>query len=348
MIDRAVELITAQEFEMVTSSWDPEKWARFCNTLIASYAEGLKSEIGVQGQIYAPDGGIDAELVVHEPDLHEDTFGLLGPGKTVYQFKKRDVSGRNRNEIIAKFKGKEEAEKIARGQEVPDRYVFLTNVELQRKQRESLKHKIQSGFGPKSPVAVRVFGAAELTALVLNRPHLQQIFFARGPFYSYEEARQMHIRASRAGEIPPFVGREEILKELTAVLLDPQCRVIVLYGPPEVGKSRLCLEARKSQEWRARSAWASDPFQVSAEDLRRLEPPKNVVFVVLEDLDEQRAEELARHASIREHLKLIITSRRPVFAKEPFWVRQLEVSPLEDHEAARLIREESGRRLSGS
>lgn len=341
MNERVAEPITAKEFELVTSSWDPEKWVRFCNILIASYAEGLKSQIQLTERIYVQDRGVDAELFVHDPHLKEETLGLVGPGRTVYQFKQRNAIRPDKSRVIDSLKVAEETRKLVRDQNVPDRYVLLTNVQLKAAQQKSLQNKIESGFAPQSKVKVHVLGGAELTALVLNRPHLQQIFFVRGPFYSYEEARQMHIRVSGTEELSPFVGREDILKDLTASLADPQCRVIVLHGPPEIGKSRLCLEVLKLEVWRARSAWASDPLQVSAEDLRRLEPPKNVVFVVLENLDELRAEELARHASIRDHLKLILTLRRPLFPEAPSWVRQFKVEHLEDREIERLIRETS-------
>ena len=147
MIERITEPITAREFEQIASSWESRELVRFCNTLIACYAEGLKSEIQLTEQIYLPDGGIDAELVVKETNLEESTFGLVGPGRTVYQFKQRNVIRPVKSSIINNLKVTEEARKLVRSQNVPDRYVLLTNVQLDHA-KEKLQKNITSHLTP--------------------------------------------------------------------------------------------------------------------------------------------------------------------------------------------------------
>ncbi|MGE5141579.1 MAG: BTAD domain-containing putative transcriptional regulator, partial [Rudaea sp.] len=41
----------------------------------------------------------------------------------------------------------------------------------------------------------------------------------------------------------PFVGREKELRELSRLLMDPECRLLTLVGPGGIGKTRLALQA---------------------------------------------------------------------------------------------------------
>lgn len=74
--------------------------------------------------------------------------------------------------------------------------------------------------------------------------------FAVGGLPLAPETRTLHERIQTAQARPPlsppayptlFVGRNQELRALTALLSDPACRVITLVGPGGIGKSRLAL-----------------------------------------------------------------------------------------------------------
>lgn len=45
----------------------------------------------------------------------------------------------------------------------------------------------------------------------------------------------------------PFIGREQELDEITDLLVNPACRLLTLFGPGGIGKTRLALEAARQQ-----------------------------------------------------------------------------------------------------
>jgi predicted ATPase/DNA-binding SARP family transcriptional activator len=53
------------------------------------------------------------------------------------------------------------------------------------------------------------------------------------------EARLPHNLPAAAA---PFVGRKEVLGQLTALLQDPRCRLVTLVGPGGIGKTRIALQ----------------------------------------------------------------------------------------------------------
>jgi len=63
--------------------------------------------------------------------------------------------------------------------------------------------------------------------------------------------RIQRLRTGRRHNLPPqatpFVGRKAELAQIAALLADPDCRLLVLVGPPGIGKTRLALEAAAAQ-----------------------------------------------------------------------------------------------------
>ena len=53
------------------------------------------------------------------------------------------------------------------------------------------------------------------------------------------------------GHLPPyptpFVGRQDELAQISALLADPACRLLTLVGPGGIGKTRLAVEAARQQ-----------------------------------------------------------------------------------------------------
>lgn len=48
------------------------------------------------------------------------------------------------------------------------------------------------------------------------------------------------------GQLTPFIGRTSELREITALLQDPNCRLLTLIGPGGIGKTRLAIEAARN------------------------------------------------------------------------------------------------------
>ena len=65
----------------------------------------------------------------------------------------------------------------------------------------------------------------------------------------YERIRS--ARFTRRHNLPPqptpFIGREEALREIGQLLLNPDCRLLTLVGPGGIGKTRLALQAASQQ-----------------------------------------------------------------------------------------------------
>ncbi len=136
--------------------------------------------------------------------------------------------------------------------------------------------------------------------------------------------------------LTPFIGRQTELTELTALLADPECRLITLLGPGGVGKTRLALQlaARQAETFADGACFAAlEALQHSAEiplavgaalgmAFRSDQPadeqllaalrPKALLLILdnCEHLDAAPwALRLLQHAP---HLKILATSRQPL------------------------------------
>lgn len=73
----------------------------------------------------------------------------------------------------------------------------------------------------------------------------------------------------------PFVGRDEELARISALLADPACRLLTLLGPGGIGKTRLALEvARRETERNAR--------EVRFASLKPISSPDHIVLAIAE------------------------------------------------------------------
>src|SRR3954453_16600073 len=56
-------------------------------------------------------------------------------------------------------------------------------------------------------------------------------------------SKTLMIKQSSLGYVMPFIGRTQELADITARLLDPECRLLTVTGLGGSGKTRLALEA---------------------------------------------------------------------------------------------------------
>src|SRR5260370_41278441 len=95
--------VTAADVEHLPADSGPGDFQRICTTVIArALSERLGRPVvpNVSEPIHSPDGGVDAEFISPEALNVDETGGLIGPGKTAFQFKYRDITARSRQTIV--------------------------------------------------------------------------------------------------------------------------------------------------------------------------------------------------------------------------------------------------------
>lgn len=221
---------------------DPAAWlTRLVRAVLqaAITAEGLQYLVPqVTDRITTPDGGVDASLTIEMPLPGPRTAGLINPGKTVYQFKWRS----KREALFQAASG--ELKKLKDRGALPDYYVFVTNVTLTMSDHERVKEKLREGCEEFPDDRIVVLGASELADRVNNDPRIRVAHFAVAlGICTLELAKEFAERRYGNREAPPLFKREGEISALNRFLYEPGSRVIVVYGPQGVGKTRVVVEA---------------------------------------------------------------------------------------------------------
>lgn len=335
--------ISAGEVERTVSSWDAERFARLCNSIAwATTWARVQALPAFTERVLVADRGIDAEWT-----------GVMAPGVTlsgsffrsgtnVFQYKKREVVERTRSEIASKLARDLDgaiAEVERRTKKTLVCYVLFTNVDLVPAQHEQIKQSIQKGLGARQ-IAVQVVGAADLAAMLNALPHVRSAFFATLAFQAWGLSWEAHRRGAVFAETS-LVGRDSTVGALTALLDDPEVRVIALTGTHMMGKSRIALEATRS--WDVAFVEALDRHGPSLSDLMQLTSPGRTVVALLNDPDRDTARDLAQVVIARDGLKLLLclstedSTPRPSFGFDNR-VRQLAIPPLSDDGSRELLK----------
>jgi hypothetical protein len=176
------QAVTAVDVEHLRADTGPTDFVRVCGALIGhALAERVGAVIlpQISKRINAPDGGIDAEYTTPEALSVPETGGLIGPGRTVFQIKYRDVSASRRSAIIQNLIEQLRKEFRRVGSRC-DRYVLLTNVHLWGPQQRRLRDVLVESCPDVANKQIVIWGAVEI-ALSLNlAPHLRDFFFPEG------------------------------------------------------------------------------------------------------------------------------------------------------------------------
>ena len=241
--------ISAQDIEHEVSRWDAILFARLGNAVAwATTWEDTPTIPAFTERINVADNGIDAQwtgAIVLGGDAHA---GLLRDGTNVLQYKKREVTEQSRatvvTTLVADLRRAADDVETRTGQQITS-YVLFTNIDLTVEQHERLRTAILDGITD-GHVHVAVIGAADLAAMLNQLPHLRSAFFATGAFRTWGESWDAHERRVIFPHAP-LTGRDLPLTTLRAWLNDPDVRVVALSGTHMMGKSRLVLEATRSQ-----------------------------------------------------------------------------------------------------
>jgi len=341
------QAMNGRDLEQATSPWPPERFAAMCDALAwAVSGRQCLSLPSFTAQVYAKDGGIDAEWSVELPDDgHPVPTPLLAPGWNVFQYKKRDLIAQDRRRIISNLKSSltgavSEIVNKDKAKRHPDRYVLFVNVDLKGSDKLALQESILKGDSDQSKVHVNIVGAGELVAFLNNHPHLRAAYFTPLLFKTWEEAHRAHLNQKLIGTDVELIGREEEMSRLKALVDDPRVRVIVLSGPHDIGKSRLTLEATQHRPHDV--VQALDPRSMDLSDYRNLCATHGEVICIVEDPESDAIEPLVNEALSLPNFKLIMTLPTPTNAPAPAYgrderVQVFHLQPLPDAEARKLL-----------
>jgi predicted ATPase/DNA-binding SARP family transcriptional activator/Tfp pilus assembly protein PilF len=118
-----------------------------------------------------------------------------------------------------------------------------------RQYRECARVLHESLGAMPQPTTIELYEAIKGTSSIAPAPQLAlpaQPTSSTGPqaIAAPPAAERLHNLPAQPGA---FVGREEELSEIAALLSDPTCRLLTLVGPGGIGKTRLALQAASEQ-----------------------------------------------------------------------------------------------------
>ncbi|MFQ5828376.1 MAG: hypothetical protein ACE5JD_04370 [Candidatus Methylomirabilia bacterium] len=330
------EVVTAVDVERLPPDTGPTDFVRLCGALIA---RALAERVGVytlprlSDRIAVPDEGVDAEYATPEDLPVHETGGLIGPGRTVFQFKYRDVGRSNRAEIVRRMthKLREEFPEVA-----PrcDRYVFMTNVDLSGVQSRRLVEAMSKSSPASVGKRIVVWGAAEIANALNSSPHLRHLYFAREGLCTLGIAEdELQTAYAELGWLS-FVDRQRERDAIARFVTDKGSRVLQVVGLSLVGKTRLIIEGLR--QYGSLVLWASDPKYATLDLFRDLDSEDSQTVLVIDRCTEAPVGHVIEWARERRWLKTIVIASGPGLGETPSDTSVLVLKPLEDEQAWRL------------
>src|SRR5262249_10122609 len=141
----------------------------------------------------------------------------------------------------------------------PAKYVLFTNIHLSLASKRTLERAIREEYD--RAVEVGILGAGELAPILNNLPHLRSAFFATASFATWRTAWDGHQKATPMAPPALLVGRM-VEGDSTRQAVDSDSnRVLVISGPPGIGKTRLAFAATEHRP--LETLVALDPLSLS-------------------------------------------------------------------------------------
>ena len=251
----------------------------------------------VTNHIAVGDGGVDASLEIGPLELPAGRdAGLINRGRTVYQFKWRTDPRRAVSDAAGELK------KLEDQPELPDVYVYATNVDLSRAHKRRVRMLLREDCQHFPADRIVILGAAELQDRVNMDPRIRVAHFGGIGFCTWEKASEAGERRYGTKTTPPFCGRESERGAIRRFVNDPDRRVLVLHGPHGVGKTRVALEALA--DMRDRVVWAPDVPAQPASLIQVLDDSANLAVLIVDATADP--DPLIARALEAAHLKTIV------------------------------------------
>ncbi|HVO63199.1 MAG TPA: hypothetical protein VMT53_19885 [Terriglobales bacterium] len=333
--------ITAEQVELIVGrQFSVQRFASMCNaiTWVLSRPAGL-TQVAFTERVFVADNGVDAELVFQVLAYPPPPGSLLVEGDCVLQYKQRDVTARDRNRIVADLRrdltgaAREVGERTGRAR---NQYLLFTNVSLTIGEKNDLEGAIREGS---HDVRVQAFGAADIAAMLNNLPHLRSAYFSTARFATWERFWGGHNRQALAGTVPALVGRNDLLASAKAAVDDESVRVLLITGGPDVGKTRLAIDATRHRPFETIAAIEGRGLNVT--DLLALSVPGKPPVILVDDPDESTTEAIIS-AALAEELKVVMTvpssdvASVASYGRDPR-VKLLTLNALTDQESRELL-----------
>ncbi len=304
------ELVTALDVERLPGDGGPTHFVRVCGALIrwALVEHGAASaDLQIAERLNVPDRGVDAECAL--PDTTIETGGFVGPGRTIFQFKYRDVGTSDSKAIVSSLAARMR-EELRTLPARCDRYVLMTNVNLAGTQPNRLRKAITDGAPALTTKPIIVWGAAEIANALNASPGLRHLFAAAGGLSTVDVAEAELQAAYRKVGWVPFVNRARELSVLRDFIESDTARVLRVQGPRFSGRTRLVIEAVKQWAPLAPLAlWAVSAENVDVDLLRDLDSDRRRQLLVVDDDDDEAARRVLDWAEQRQRLKTIVIAR---------------------------------------
>jgi hypothetical protein len=330
------EPVTAEDVEALPADTGPTAFVRLCGVLIGrALAERFGHSVVPQitERIVVPDQAVDAEYVSPPIEGAPEASGLLGPGRTVFQFKYRDARAGGRTAALGSLRGQLRKD-FARGGPACDRFVLMTNLHLAGAQPHKLR-ALLDGVPALAGKPIVVWGAAEIALRLNESPHLRHLFFSAGGLCTLDVAEEELKAAYETLGWPPFVGRAQERAAIEEFVRAPGARVIQVVGPRYIGKTRLVLEALKP--YGANVLWATQPDGVSLDHFRDLDTSDEGTILVVDRCEPTSMPRILEAAGSRRRLKTIVVARDGV--RPATGPGTLFVGPFGHEDTGRLIAE---------
>ena len=328
-----VELIVGREFAI-------KRFVSLCNSLVWATSKSQQlAQTSFTERVFVKDSGIDAEWTIDLPgELHQGA--LIRQGWNVFQYKQRDVTGSDRQQIVASLRRdlRGAAQEVStRTGNRPDHYSLFTNIDLTHEEKEQLAAAVREGF--EHPLQVTIRGATEVAIALNDSPHLRSAFFSTDRFSTWERSWLNHNKASITGRVPDLIGRGGDVTEIKAAVDDDRIRVVAITGPSGIGKSRLTFEATAHC---LLDAIVSVDSELGVTDfLRTQSADQNPIVIIENPLPGQTRELIA--AAVGEGPKLILIITDPDAAKQFNFgqdsrVKVFALQPLSETDSRELLR----------